>query len=329
MIYRFQNGKVIKFQRGGWFRNLFKKKSTPEIPDIDYDYIDNQIEEENKRLDYEMRRNEAKAKYDSMTPADRYYNRMELYDQNAKKFLSNMYQQRKSMFPEIDINAINEKLKMPYLYYDGVGGEGGYFNKHQGINYAYPNYITTNTYMGDVPVHERTHSLQMTDQEKAIQNEIDRSYADYNDNGKPYYGFLREGVEYDPYLDDPSEIYARRNAFLQYLSEHGVDYSGETKDERTINDFTPNLAEPIGGRWIEALKSNGNAKNIESFSHSPEMYEDEYWNEKESMKRNNNFLERYSPEFIQFLLNGIAQNNRNNNMPQNTQMAKLGKKLIK
>ena len=47
------------------------------------------------------------------------------------------------------------------------------------------------------------------------------------------------------------------------------------------------------------------------------------------MKRNNNFLERYSPEFIMFLLDGIAQNNRNSNMPQNTQMAKLGKKLIK
>ena len=170
---------------------------------------------------------------------------------------------------ELELKRIFTNLNNVKVYNNDMSSNlGGYYTT---LTHTYSlNPKLDNKTKGYVDVHESNHAANLTAQQEAI-----RQYIDSHKNT-----YLRKGNTYDDYLDIPDEILSRRQEFVK---EWNVDPTSkhELKDIRNLN-FWPNKSQ---SEIIENVTSPKRGAN-------------------------KNFLLRYSPEFIQFLLNDVADNNQ-------------------
>lgn len=168
-------------------------------------------------------------------------------------------------------------------------------------------------------VHEKTHALKATPQDKAINDIL----------GKP--GFFGKSVynrdNYDPYWDMPDEVYARLNEF-RYQNELDPKkiYTKEMLEEgRRIRDMLPDSfdymqeylkrhPEKPGEKWYEF--DDRIRKATQAFDDRYEQMKDSLFENAMPLRTYKNFhlFDRYSDEEVLELLNRVAENDKKPNI---------------
>lgn len=151
----------------------------------------------------------------------------------------------------------------------------------------------------NILVHELTHASKPTAQVSAISNIMEQF-------GKAVYA--SPDIEYDEYLDDPNEIYARLMQLRHFLKvdPYHKFLEKEIKDlqEKYISGKLLRIPTKDGDS-VRILYQNGNVYRdqfVEGMDWSNPSLEITYGRDKEAF----NMLNRYNPKFIVRILNEVA-----------------------